>query len=400
MKKIFILLVLAISIGACQKQEIILASAEDHTFLVYNQKIIESPIVVNDGFVMITESEKLRYLTKISAAGEIIWQNKLADLFNFSSKVEIVSLKLDKTIDNRYFLIVVHSDSIKYKDEIQHVQFIKFDETGNSVYNFQKAIIDGIDGEDDSNLFSFFSAYEDEQGNIVCLSKNVKWSSVLEQNVVSLQISKYSNSGELLSNERLVIPEIYEMWRILKHGNNQFSLIADSRDYLISGYKAYVCTIDDTGNLLDTFAVYLSGYLANSFVFNDDYYFITNSYVNDGSHISQYDKDGNSINNYDINVGNKQFVCNSVTLTDNEVYLVGVMANNIVEINRPAMSWAKLSNNTYTNLGEIHSIDATTGVGIFFNPNGSLTLLGKKNSFGDENIFVLKTKTDGTVLIE
>jgi hypothetical protein len=215
-----------------------------------------------------------------------------------------------------------------------------------------------------------------------------------------LQISKYSQSGELLSNVKLVIPEAYEFWKVLRYENNQFSIIFDSPMFSVSGYKPYIFTIDYTGNVIDTMSVYISGNLTYSLVANDHYFFITNSYYNGTNQIQEYDFEGNSINTYDINTGNKQFICLATSLINSDIYFVGVVTNNIFELNKLSMSWSKLSDNTYTELGEVRSNEGTTGIGVFVNHSGSLTLLGKKNSFGVENIFVLKTKTDGTVLME
>ncbi len=401
MKKIVIVLLMALFVASCQKYEITLATADEHNLLVYSQKAILTPIITDDGFVLITESEKLRYLTKISSSGEILWQNKLAELFNFSAKVDISNFVLDKTTDNQFLLAVVHTDSVKYRNTIQHVQFIKFDQSGNVLFNWQKPLIDGIDGsENEANLFSYFSAYQDNQGNIICLSKNSKWDDNTFINILTLQISKYSQSGELLSNVKLVIPEAYEFWKVLRYENNQFSIIFDSPMFSVSGYKPYIFTIDYTGNVIDTMSVYISGNLTYSLVANDHYFFITNSYYNGTNQIQEYDFEGNSINTYDINTGNKQFICLSTSLINSDIYFVGVVTNNIFELNKLSMSWSKLSDNTYTELGEVRSNEGTTGIGVFVNHSGSLTLLGKKNSFGVENIFVLKTKTDGTVLME
>jgi len=401
MKKIVIVLLFAFFVASCQKYEITLATADEQNLLVYSQKAILTPIITDDGFVLITESEKLKYLTKISSSGQILWQNKLAELFNFSAKVNISNFVLDKTTDNQILLAIVHTDSVKYRNTVQHIQFVKFDQSGNVLFNWQKPLIDGIDGsENEANLFSYFSAYQDNQGNIICLSKNSKWDDNTFINILTLQISKYSQSGELLSNVKLVIPEAYEFWKVLRYENNQFSIIFDSPMFSVSGYKPYIFTIDYTGNVIDTMSVYISGNLTYSLVANDHYFFITNSYYNGTNQIQEYDFEGNSINTYDINTGNKQFICLATSLINSDIYFVGVVTNNIFELNKLSMSWSKLSDNTYTELGEVRSNEGTTGIGVFVNHSGSLTLLGKKNSFGVENIFVLKTKTDGTVLME
>jgi hypothetical protein len=386
-------------LSGCGKIEMEMASPQDESFLVYNESFNSVPIEVDDGFVVFTIANKIRYITKFDKSGSKIWQKSVAESYTFSPKVVIINSKISKTPDNGILLSVLYIDTILHKNIFQHVKFVKFDANGNAVLNQNQQIINGIEGEyaQTTKEFEFFNTFQDAENNLVILSHRIQYDTIRQMNIGYLQLSKYNTQNKLISNTVTQIEKVISFWNLLTVKENSIVLIADSDDYSIAGYLPYIFEIDNAGALVSKIQIFLGGYLNYFYFANDNYYFFTNSYYNGSNIFYQFAADGKALKNIEMMQLNKQFLCYAVTFCNNELYFTGGFTNNIFQVSRPVMAWGKISDAGLTYLGEIRSTEETLGLGITCNSNGSLTIIGKKESFEKENLFVLKTLDNGTV---
>lgn len=384
--------------ASCERGEPQIVDAEKQNFLVYNEEVTLSPVLVDAGFVVLTKKENAQILNKIGFDGNKIWSTDITSVFNFTTRLKILKTKMFETNDKGFLIALAHIDSVKYGNLRQYVKYVKIDQEGNVLSNFDKMIINGSLGEDDySDKFSYFDTYENTNGEIVSVTKNYTLDSFNEIYYANLQISKYSVNGDFISNTVVEFDAVYQFWKILNFDGNTMFVIADSDEYIEGIYIPIIYEFTLDGLVLSSNRLRINGFLTNSFVKGDNFILCTNSATTRGNELIEIDKQGTILSRLNLSKANKQFLMYNSIIHNDIPYLVGLTTTNILEISRPTMAWGKLENSEFVYLGELKSIEETVGLALTINSDASISILGKKKSFGVDNMILIKTGTDGII---